>query len=240
MELSEKLKQLRADKKITQEKLAEILHVSRTTISSWETGRSYPDLQMIVKISDYFKVSLDFLLREDKKMITKLTFDTKNKRRFKALIFSLIALFIISIGMFISIWNNQINEMNPNSIQIEKVEKVAINSRVIDGKEIAKDYKYYVYVKMNDPLHTFDDVIDSSNGYDNKENAVYAHFQVRNSINIFSNLKNNKKLKRLVVHSFGAQEFVNGVKGKYNINKNIFLGGPDSNKKLIINAENNK
>ncbi|MFK5277783.1 helix-turn-helix transcriptional regulator, partial [Lactococcus lactis] len=73
MELSEKLKQLRADKKITQEKLAEILHVSRTTISSWETGRSYPDLQMIVEISDYFKVSLDFLLREDKKMITKLT-----------------------------------------------------------------------------------------------------------------------------------------------------------------------
>ncbi|MDN6080374.1 MAG: helix-turn-helix domain-containing protein [Lactococcus lactis] len=240
MELSEKLKQLRADKKITQEKLAEILHVSRTTISSWETGRSYPDLQMIVEISDYFKVSLDFLLREDKKMITKLTFDTKNKRRFKALIFVLIALFIISIGMFISIWNNQINEMNPNSIQIEKVEKVAINSRVIDGKEIGKDYKYYVYVKMNDPLHTFDDVIGSSNGYDNKENAVYAHFQVRNSINIFSNLKNNKKLKRLVVHSFGAQESVNGVKGKYNINKNIFLGGPDSNKKLIIDAENNK
>lgn len=140
MELSEKLKQLRADKKITQEKLAEILHVSRTTISSWETGRSYPDLQMIVEISDYFKVSLDFLLREDKKMITKLTFDTKNKRRFKTLIFALIALFIISIGMFISIWNNQINEMNPNSIQIEKVEKVAINSRVIDGKKIGKDY----------------------------------------------------------------------------------------------------
>lgn len=195
---------------------------------------------MIVEISDYFKVSLDFLLREDKKMITKLTFDIKNKRRFKALIFALIALFIISIGMFISIWNNQINEMNPNSIQIEKVEKVAINSRVIDGKEIGKDYKYYVYVKMNDPLHTFDDVISSSNAYDNKENAVYAHFQVRNSINIFSNLKNNKKLKRLVVHSFGAQEFVNGVKGKYNINKNIFLGGPDSNKKLIIDAENNK
>ena len=53
-------------------------------------------------------------------------------------------------------------------------------------------------------------------------------------------MKNNKKLKRLVVHSFGAQEFVNGVKGKYNINKNIFLGGPDSNKKLIIDAENNK
>ena len=72
MELSEKLKQLRADKKITQEKLAEILHVSRTTISSWETGRSYPDLQMIVEISDYFNVSLDFLLREDKKMITKI------------------------------------------------------------------------------------------------------------------------------------------------------------------------
>lgn len=239
MELSEKLKKLRADKKITQEKLAEVLHVSRTTISSWENGRSYPDLQMIVVISDYFDTSLDFLLREDKKMIKKLSFDTKNKRRFKVLIISLIALIVTVFGLIVLIWNNQISSMNPQKIQIEKVEKVAIAPRVIDGIKIGKDYKYYVYVKMNDPLHTFDVVKDSGNGYDSKKNAVYANFQVRNSINIFSNLKNNQKLTRLTVHSGVAQELVNGRKGTYNIHKNIFLTDRDSNKKLIIDAENN-
>ncbi|WKB49920.1 helix-turn-helix transcriptional regulator (plasmid) [Lactococcus lactis subsp. lactis] len=236
MELSEKLKQLRADKKITQEKLAEILYVSRPTISSWENGRSYPDLQMIVAICDYFEISLDFLLREDKKMIKKLSFDMKNKQRFKVLIISLI---VIVFGLVALIWNNQIKAMNPQKIQIVKVEKVTIAPRVIDGIKIGKDYKYYVYVKMNDPLHTFEDNT-SSNGYDNEKNAVYAEFYVRNSFNIFSNLKKNQKLTRLTIHSGVAQELVNGRKGTYNIHKNIFLTDGGSNKKLIIDVENNK
>ncbi|MFC4653076.1 helix-turn-helix domain-containing protein [Lactococcus nasutitermitis] len=238
MELSEKLKQLRADKKVTQEKLAELLHVSRTTISSWETGRSYPDLQMIVEISDYFEVPLDFLLREDEKMIKKLTFDTRNKRRLKSFILALVVLVIVVAGGIISIWNNQISVMNPRNVKIIKVEKVAINSRIVDGKEIGKDYKYYVFVKMNDPLHTFDMVVDGGNIY--KNNDVYVDFQVKNSINIFSNLRNNKNLKKLVIHSFVGQNIVNGRKENYNIHKNIFLGGPESNKRLILDAESNK
>ncbi len=101
MNVGEKIKEWRKNEKLTQQELAEKLNVSNKTISSWETGRSYPDLQMIVEISDYFNVSLDFLLREDKKMITKLTFDTKNKRRFKALISVMIALFIVSSSLMI-------------------------------------------------------------------------------------------------------------------------------------------
>lgn len=241
MELSEKLKKLRADNKMTQENLAEVLHVSRTTISSWENGRSYPDLQMIVVISDYFETSLDFLLREDKKMIKKLSFDTKSKKRFETLIILFVGLVIVGFAIFISVWNNQFDTMNPQKIQIEKVEKIAIKPRVVDGIEIGKDYKYYVYVKMDDPLHTFDDA-GSSNNYPSNENSVYANFQVKNSINIFSNLKNNKKIKRLIVHSFYAQELVNGIKGKSNINKNIYLSDPlnHKNKKLIIDSNDNK
>ncbi|WP_411830086.1 helix-turn-helix transcriptional regulator [Metasolibacillus meyeri] len=54
---------MRVENKLTQEQLAEKLQVSRSTISSWETGRSYPDLEMIIVICDCFHVSLDFLLR---------------------------------------------------------------------------------------------------------------------------------------------------------------------------------
>lgn len=46
MNLSEKVKKLRAENNVTQEQLTKKLQVSRSTISSWETGRGYPDLEM--------------------------------------------------------------------------------------------------------------------------------------------------------------------------------------------------
>ena len=44
MEIGERLQQLRKEKGISQEKLAEQLHVTRQAVSKWETGQSYPDL----------------------------------------------------------------------------------------------------------------------------------------------------------------------------------------------------
>ena len=55
---------------MTQAAMAEQLHVSRKTISSWETGRTYPDVTMLVKISDAYQVSLDNLLKEDLGLLT--------------------------------------------------------------------------------------------------------------------------------------------------------------------------
>ena len=49
-------------------------------ISSWETSRSYPDLQMIVVICDLLETSLDELFREDVAIVKKLSFDTKAKK----------------------------------------------------------------------------------------------------------------------------------------------------------------
>lgn len=54
MKLAEKIKTLRKQKELTQEQLANELQVSRSTISSWETSRSYPDLEMILVTSDFF------------------------------------------------------------------------------------------------------------------------------------------------------------------------------------------
>lgn len=62
MELNEKLQELRKQKQITQEELAESLYVSRTAISKWESGRGYPSLETLKAISDFFSVSIDELL----------------------------------------------------------------------------------------------------------------------------------------------------------------------------------
>ena len=65
MALSEKLYTLRKKSGLSQEQLAEQLGVSRQAISKWESGQSVPESDKLIVISNYFKVSLDYLLKED-------------------------------------------------------------------------------------------------------------------------------------------------------------------------------
>ncbi|ATO45285.1 hypothetical protein C5L30_001741 [Companilactobacillus farciminis] len=65
MKFGNHLKQERLRRKFTQQKVAQDLNVSRQTISSWETENSYPDISSLIRLSDYYQVSLDQLLKED-------------------------------------------------------------------------------------------------------------------------------------------------------------------------------
>lgn len=65
MEFNEKLQELRKNKGLTQEELANDLYVSRTAISKWESGRGYPNIDSLKAISKYFSVSLDNLLSSE-------------------------------------------------------------------------------------------------------------------------------------------------------------------------------
>lgn len=67
MTFGEKLYTLRTQAKISQIQLAEILGVSRQTVSKWETGSMLPEIDKLIKISDQFHVSTDYLLREKNK-----------------------------------------------------------------------------------------------------------------------------------------------------------------------------
>ncbi|TQI66756.1 XRE family transcriptional regulator [Clostridium sp. KNHs216] len=58
----EQLKTLRKQKKISQKKLAEDLHVTQATVSRWETGDMLPTIDILNEIADYFGVSVDYLL----------------------------------------------------------------------------------------------------------------------------------------------------------------------------------
>ncbi|SHH49616.1 Helix-turn-helix domain-containing protein [Anaerosphaera aminiphila DSM 21120] len=69
MKLGERLQKERNKLNITQSEVAEKLKVSRQTISNWETSKSYPDLESLVLLSDYYNISLDVLLKEDDGMI---------------------------------------------------------------------------------------------------------------------------------------------------------------------------
>ncbi len=62
MEIGERLQQLRKEKGISQEKLAEQLHVTRQAISKWETGQSYPDLDNLGALCKLYGVTADYIL----------------------------------------------------------------------------------------------------------------------------------------------------------------------------------
>ncbi|MCM1399521.1 MAG: helix-turn-helix domain-containing protein [Clostridium sp.] len=64
MDFSEKLKEIRKNKGLSQEQLAEKIGVSRQAITKWETGKGLPDVENMVIIAEIFKTSLDELLRD--------------------------------------------------------------------------------------------------------------------------------------------------------------------------------
>ena len=66
MEFHEKLQELRKERGLTQEELAEALFVSRTAVSKWESGRGWPSIDSLKEISQYFSVSIDDLLSGEK------------------------------------------------------------------------------------------------------------------------------------------------------------------------------
>jgi len=67
-DIGSKIKAARIEKKLTQEQVAELLGVSRQTISNWENEKSYPDIISVIKMSECYDVSLDYLLKGEEKM----------------------------------------------------------------------------------------------------------------------------------------------------------------------------
>ncbi len=94
MSIGEKIYNLRKNKNMSQETLANVLNVSRQTISKWETGESNPDFDKIVPLCDFFGISTDELLKGSNSYLEQeIVFE---KKRNKALMISLcIVIFVV-------------------------------------------------------------------------------------------------------------------------------------------------
>lgn len=101
MEISKCIKESRNRKNISQEELAEQLSVSRQTISSWENGKSYPDLVSIIKMSDIFNISLDKMLKEDKKLVNNMQEKMDTVKSNKSIVFTILFAIIIFGGIYL-------------------------------------------------------------------------------------------------------------------------------------------
>lgn len=98
MEFNEKLQELRKQKGLTQEELAELLYVSRTAISKWESGRGYPNIDSLKAISKFFSVSLDELLSGNAILTIAEEENKQNENRSRNMVFGLLD---CSVAMFL-------------------------------------------------------------------------------------------------------------------------------------------
>lgn len=103
------LKELRKEKQLTQEQLAEMLGVTNRSISRWENGVNMPDFDLVIEIANYYDVSIEEILDGERKndMIDKKTeqmllkvadYESNEKQRFSRRI---CGLFVVAIFAFI-------------------------------------------------------------------------------------------------------------------------------------------
>lgn len=105
MNIGEKLKTARQQSHLTQEAVADLILVSRQTISNWENEKSYPDIINLIKLSDLYQISLDTLLKDDGKMIEhldKTTNAVKSNQKLQTFLLSYLAM--ITCLLFLSLF----------------------------------------------------------------------------------------------------------------------------------------
>ena len=73
MKIEEKIAMARRSINLTQDQLAELLEVTRQTISKWESGLAFPETAKISKLADVLKVSCDYLLKDDKSAVAPVS-----------------------------------------------------------------------------------------------------------------------------------------------------------------------
>lgn len=98
MEFHEKLQELRKQKGLTQEELAEVLFVSRSAVSKWESNRGYPNIESLKAIANFFKVSVDALLSGEELLTISEADSRKKENHFRDLVFGLLDLSVMMLA----------------------------------------------------------------------------------------------------------------------------------------------
>ncbi|PFS65136.1 transcriptional regulator [Bacillus cereus] len=101
MIFSERLKEEREKRNWSQHDLAEKIHVSRQSVSKWETGKNYPSIEIIIHLSDLFGITIDELLRSDEELTQKVIEDSKQLAYPKWKLF-FDSLFMLGVFLFLT------------------------------------------------------------------------------------------------------------------------------------------
>ncbi len=189
MNLGNQILKIRKDNKMSQEQFAEILGVTRQTVSNWENSKNHPDIETLVDISDKFHISLDILLKGDTHMIKKMDKDIKNGKTLKIVTFILVSL-ILLIGILFAV-NYQMKKAQEKRDN-EKYDKIISNIDILGFKKdgigfasiIEDNITYKVYIKKPDALNG--QISATSTPFTNEE-AITATYDGENIIVTYLN-----------------------------------------------------
>jgi transcriptional regulator with XRE-family HTH domain len=129
MEFHEKLQELRKNRGLTQEELAEALYVSRTAISKWESGRGYPSIDSLKEISKFYSVTIDELLSTEKLLSIAEKENKANMRNMCDLLFGIVDLFSF-ILIVLPLYPNTIDDFVYSVNLLNYVQTTQINKIV--------------------------------------------------------------------------------------------------------------
>lgn len=141
MEIGKRIIEIRKQHGLTQEEFAERYHVTRQTISNWENGKSSPDLETLVSMSEDFTVSLDAMLKGDKEMVRQISREQKHGRNF-ILKLAVVVLSIVLIAAGLCALGNTTRPLDPDDYDVV-VNKIPGDDETLDEYEIVvtSDYK---------------------------------------------------------------------------------------------------
>jgi transcriptional regulator with XRE-family HTH domain len=131
MNLPVRLKELRKKKhNMTQEEVAEKIHISRQTLSNWETGKSYPDLQSLLYLLELYNTTLYDLVNQDittmkSKVIRRDIYILAYLFLMSIIVFILSIVAFIKINLFISIVTISLSIacLTVTSLKLERIKK---------------------------------------------------------------------------------------------------------------------
>jgi len=111
-----KIRELRKANKLSQEELANRLGVSRQAVSKWETGIVMPDINNLLKLSEIFNVTTDYILKEAEKSFSYYPIESKPERKIET--YKLVALIFLLISILTILTFTTISILQPHEYQI--------------------------------------------------------------------------------------------------------------------------
>ena len=97
MEFNEKLQELRKQKGLTQEELAQAIYVSRAAVSKWESARGYPNIDSLKAIAKFFRISIDELLSGDELLSIAEEDKKQSEKQLRGLIFGMLDFGVVMV-----------------------------------------------------------------------------------------------------------------------------------------------
>lgn len=158
MDIGKIIKEERTKRNLTQEQVAQEFFVTRQLISKWENSKSYPDLDQVVKLSNYFELTLDYLLKEDQQMVQELNLTTHRKRIGLVLIALLTVLSIsLSTILLAGFWIDPVF-FTKEDLTITSIKKYHLPATEITNQatgqviQLPEDMEYLITYTIDRPL----------------------------------------------------------------------------------------